>query len=102
MGAQLHGGAERTWAKLTPPLLAMRVLWRRHTMIQDVHSNKWWNITASRILKMLQPDDLERYPISPRRRCTAVSFLAELPVAEALLATLIAALLWKVLVQGAA
>lgn len=102
--AALHGGADGPYAKASTPLLGVRVVWRRHTLVQDKHSNKWWNTTAAQVLAQFSAEDLEKYIPKPGsaggRRCVHAGAWAEVPVAEAALALLGGALLWKLISQG--
>mmetsp|Transcript_100678 Transcript_100678/g.280392 ORF Transcript_100678/g.280392 Transcript_100678/m.280392 type:complete len:601 (-) Transcript_100678:91-1893(-) len=101
--AALHGGLNTDYAKVTPPLLAVRAVWRRSSMVADVHSNKWWNRTEVRIMKELVGEDAEAAmkPLKPRCE-VAPALLAEAPLVEAMLALIAAVFLWKLLMSGSA
>lgn len=100
--AALHDSAKSDYAKLTPPLLAVRAIWRRRSMTSDVHSNKWWNTTDGNVLKLFEKDELFKIAKRSKPKCAvAPEFLQDVPLAEALIALLAASLLLKILVQGA-
>jgi len=97
----IHGTGESDWAKGKDPVLAMRVLWRRKTPVEDLHSNKWWNFTGSKVLRQIDADDLKKAAGRYLPRCTAsTTFLSQAPLAEGLLAIVVGGVLWKLLLQG--
>jgi len=99
----IHGTGENDWAKGKDPVMAMRVTWRRKTMVEDVHSNKWWNITDFKVLKQIEGMELKKMADRYLPRCAAKpSFLSQTPLSEGLLAIVIGGILWKLLLQGTA
>lgn len=101
--SMIHGTGESEWAKRKDPVLAIRVALRRKTMVDDVHSNKWWNITDSLILRQIDAMELKKAADRFLPRCAATpSFLSQAPLAEGLLAVVIGGLLWKLILQGPA
>jgi len=99
----IHGTGESDWAKGKDPVLAIRVTWRRKTMVMDVHSNKWWNITDFKVLRQIEAMELKKASDRYLPQCAATpSFLSQAPLAEGFLAIVIGGVLWKLLLQGPA
>jgi len=97
----IHGTGESDWAKGKDPVLVMRALWRRKTPVEDLHSNKWWNFTGSKVLRQIDADDLKKAAGRYLPRCTASTrFHSQAPLAERLLAIVVGGVLWKLLLQG--
>jgi len=101
----IHGGAESPYAKATKPLLAMRALLKHHTPVQDVHSNKWWNTTSTRLVRQMIPEELQQFGEKQSKKglsCVQTpAILEDLPIVEALASLILASLLWKLLVNPA-
>jgi len=101
--AALHGTGGGDYAKITPPLVAIRAVWRRRSMVADLHSNKWWNTTDVKVLKQFESEELEKNAKRLKPQCALIpAVLAGTPIAEAALTFVVATLLWKLLVHGAA
>jgi len=93
--AAIHGGAEKDYARLTPPLPLVRALRTWRLPDSDIHSNKWWTEGEKQEIKGVpEPDNL--VPKAPR--CVPLpEACQDFPVAELVLAFFVAMLFMKVL-----
>jgi len=95
----IYGNFSDSYATLTPPVPMIRFIRFRHLLMQDVHSEKWFNRTEATNWADFEWDELE--PISKQMQACAVRPWASLPIEEALATLLLASFLWRVFVAPA-
>mmetsp|Transcript_68342 Transcript_68342/g.177524 ORF Transcript_68342/g.177524 Transcript_68342/m.177524 type:complete len:667 (-) Transcript_68342:83-2083(-) len=106
LASQLHTDPKGPYAKAEKPLHGIRMVWYRRRWENDTHSNSWWSVTDVQVLAQAAPQDLKAYMSRPEMEampgCLPAPWLVELPLAEGVLTLIVAALLWKLIVQGSA
>ncbi|CAE7811804.1 unnamed protein product [Symbiodinium microadriaticum] len=95
----IYGNFSDSYATLTPPVPMIRFIRFRHILMQDLHSEKWFNRTEATNWADFEWDELE--PISKQMQACAVRPWASLPIEEALATLLLASFFWRVFVTPA-